>query len=212
MEICEKGQTELKKNAGKRFPRAFTLCCLFMIYFFETRHVRPKNNATQRRAGGRHGTWISRSSKGGAAPFSDLSLSRPSLFRFRPFFLNPALPLPAARHLIFFLRFFFSSKEKGGSNSHRYKNGTEKGKGKQKNKVKKRRKKEEKRRGEPRLSLLFLLLLSSSSSSRRPTPTISSTRRRPRPRRAAPAAPRRPASPPRGSGPRSGRGRAGPAA
>jgi len=115
--------------------------------------------------------------RGGDSPcFSDLSLSRPSLsrpslFRFRPFFLNPALPLPAARHLIFFLRFFFSSKEKGGSNSHRYKNGTEKGKGKQKNKVKKRREKEEKRRGEPPPlpsfpPPLFFFFLSSSHSHR----------------------------------------------
>lgn len=115
--------------------------------------------------------------RGGDSPcFSDLSLSRPSLsrpslFRFRPFFLNPALPLPAARHLIFFLRFFFSSKEKGGSNSHRYKNGTEKGKGKQKNKVKETRERRKKTgRALPLPSFppppLFFFFLSSSHSHR----------------------------------------------
>ena len=104
--------------------------------------------------------------RGGDSPcFSDLSLSRPSLsrpslFRFRPFFLNPALPLPAARHLIFFLRFFFSSKEKGGSNSHRYKNGTEgKTKKQSQKETRERRKKTGRAPASPFFSSSSLLLL-----------------------------------------------------
>lgn len=83
--FVKKGRRNWKKTRAKGSPRAFTLCCLFMIYFFETRHVRPKNNATQRRAGGRHGTWISRSSKGGAAT----ARASPTSLSLDPLSLDP---------------------------------------------------------------------------------------------------------------------------